>query len=70
MTTFTSYFQDFNKRYTELLGKQDATNLHLLLNEPIPDFEDQESRMVASLHQQKARAYALFAENKEMDRHF
>ncbi|MDA3907025.1 MAG: hypothetical protein PF484_13215 [Bacteroidales bacterium] len=44
--------------------------MHALLKEAIPEFDSSESRMVASLHQQKARAYALFAENSEMDRHF
>ncbi len=70
MTNFEEYLKDFSKRYTDLLAKQDSNNLYALLKESIPDFDPSESRMVASLHQQKARAYALFAENNEMDRHF
>lgn len=70
MSNFEEYLRDFTKRYAELLAKQDSNNLYALLKEPIPDFDPSESRLVASLHQQKARAYALFAENKEMDRHF
>ncbi|RLD37940.1 MAG: hypothetical protein DRI74_05365 [Bacteroidetes bacterium] len=70
MTNFEEYLKDFSKRYADLLAKQDPKKLHLLLKESIPDFDTDESRMVASLHQQKARAYALFAENTEMDRHF
>lgn len=70
MSNFEKYFKEFNQRYTDLLAKQDSTNLHALLKEPVPEFDPGESRMVASLHQQKARAYALFAENNEMDRHF
>lgn len=70
MTNFEKYFKDFNKRYTDLLAKQDSNNLYKLLQEAIPGFDQGENRLVASLHQQKARAYSLFAENKEMDRHF
>ncbi len=70
MTNFEKYFRAFNQRYTDLLAKQDSVGLHALLQEAIPEFDEKESRFVASLHQQKARAYALFAENSEMDRHF
>jgi len=70
MSNFEKYFKEFSQRYADLLAKQDSNNLHALLKESIPDFDLSESRMVASLHQQKARAYALFAENTEMDRHF
>lgn len=70
MSDFNAYFQDFNQRYADLLAKQDSNNLHKLLQEPVPDFDMNEHRLVASLHQQKARAYSLFAENNEMDRHF
>jgi len=70
MSNFEKYFKEFNQRYADLLAKQDSNNLHALLKESIPEFDSGESRMVASLHQQKARAYALFAENSEMDRHF
>lgn len=70
MTNFKEYLKDFSKRYADLLAKQDSNNLYVLLKESIPDFDPSESRIVASLHQQKARAYALFAENSEMDRHF
>ncbi|MBN1651150.1 MAG: hypothetical protein JW857_07470 [Bacteroidales bacterium] len=70
MTNFEKYFRAFNQRYADLLAKQDSNNLHTLLNEPIPEFNADESRMVASLHQQKARAFALFAENSDLDRHF
>jgi len=70
MPNFEKYLIDFNQRYSDLLVKQDSANLHKLLNEPIPAFEQNENLLVGSLHQQKARAYSLFAENKEMDRHF
>ncbi len=70
MANFEKYLKNFSERYANLLAKQDSNNLHALLKESIPEFNSAESRMVASLHQQKARAYALFAENKEMDRHF
>ncbi|MDA3907425.1 MAG: hypothetical protein PF484_15255 [Bacteroidales bacterium] len=70
MANFEIYLKDFSERYADLLAKQDSNNMHLLLKEPIPEFDSSEGRMVASLHQQKARAYALFAENSEMDRHF
>jgi hypothetical protein len=70
MSDFELYFKEFNQRSTDLLAKQDSHNLHAVLKEPIPEFDSRESRMVASLHQQKARVYALFAENNEMDRHF
>lgn len=70
MTNFEEYLKDFTKRYADLLAKQDSNNLYTLLKEPIPEFDPRESRLVASLHQHKARAYALYAENNEMDRHF
>jgi hypothetical protein len=70
MSNFEEYLKDFTKRYAELIAKQDSNNLYALLKESIPDFDSSDSRIVASLHQQKARAYALFAENNEMDRHF
>ncbi|MBN2236429.1 MAG: hypothetical protein JW729_02645 [Bacteroidales bacterium] len=70
MTHFESYFKDFTERYSNLLAKQDSSNLHLLLQEAIPTFNSTEKQLVASLHQLKARAYSLFAENKEMNRHF
>lgn len=70
MASFEIYLKVFTERYVNLLAKQDSNNLHVLLKEPIPEFDSSESRMVVSLHQQKARAYALFAENIEMDRHF
>jgi len=70
MTNFEEYLSGFTKRYADLLAKQDSNNLYSLLKESFPDFDPSESRMVASLHQQKARAYSLFAENGEMDRHF
>ena len=70
MANFEIYLKDFTQRYSDLLAKQDSNNLHALLKEPIPEFDQNESRMAASLHQHKARAYALFVENSEMDRHF
>lgn len=70
MANFEEYLIDFSKHYADLLAKQDSNSLHALLKESIPEFDSHESRLVASLHQQKARAYALFAENNEMDRHF
>ncbi len=70
MTNFEKYLFDFNQRYSDLLAKQDSAKLHKLLAETIPSFDQKESQLVASLHQQKARAYSLFAENSEMDRHF
>jgi hypothetical protein len=70
MTNFKEYLSGFTKRYADLLAKQDSNSLHALLKESIPEFDSRESRLVASLHQQKARAYALFGENSEMDRHF
>jgi hypothetical protein len=70
MANFDAYLKAFSTRYADLLAKQDSNNLHELLKEPMPDFDAEETRLVASLHQMKARAYSLFAENKEMDRHF
>ncbi|HAG17423.1 MAG TPA: hypothetical protein DCG69_13035 [Bacteroidales bacterium] len=70
MSAFEIYLSNFQERYAELLAKQDSENLHLLLKEAIPIYQSDENRLAAGLHQQKARAFALFAENREMDRHF
>lgn len=70
MSDFKEYLINFNKRYSDFLVSQDSNSLHKLLKEAIPGFNSGENRLVASLHQQKARAYSLFAENTEMDRHF
>lgn len=70
MADFEEYLKDFSERLAVLLAKKDSLNLHILLQEPIPEFDPSETLMAASLHQQKARAYALFAQNNKMDRHF
>lgn len=70
MTAFQDYFNQFTIRYADLLAKQDSKALHKLLLEPVPVFQSGDSRLAAALHQQKARAYALFGENNEMDRQF